>query len=448
MKKNVLSHYDIAERQQAELGQLLSRSKVKEKTPSLESHENVPSQAQLNRDQTRVLFISRDEGILGEGQSIDGYVNLGEVFDEVHIVLLRTSGVPVRFPILRMSPKVWLYIISAKDWWRTPFKALSVIDEHLVFAGGFRPDIIIAHDPFESALVATIAGKRYNRPYQIHIQHDFYQPKFLITDTHPRLRRLLARYNLRRVQSVRTASDQITQMVHFRFSSVPDVATFPRFNKYEASVADPVAYDLKKLYPKFTCIILYVGSLNHDNLVHQVIDGIRPVCESINIGLVILGAGPAKAELEKRVKHLHLEQHVVFETTATRQTDYLKTADILVVTDPAPTGDELVIQGAVLHTALVATPTTVRTDIFTHDSSILFFEPGKSAMIESHLFNLVNDRAGRVLLAEAGRRAVSMKLHTNPEAYRYEYRKSIEQVLFIDEVPTKDNAQPESKKTL
>jgi glycosyltransferase involved in cell wall biosynthesis len=443
MKKNDLSHSDISERQQKALSQMLSSSKSGGGVVNQTSLEEARFgktlyEVKTTRDQTRVLFISRDEGLLGGGaHSIDGYLNLGEVFDEVHIVLLRTGTGPVRFPVLRVSAKVWLYIATAKDWWRAPFTALTVIDENLAFAGGFRADIIIAHDPFESALVASMVSDRYQRPYQIHIQHDFYHPRFLLSDDHPYLRRWLGKYLLRRASSVRTASDQISQMVHGRFPMIPDVETLPRFNKYEASLADPIVHDVKRLYPEFSLTVLYIGSLNHNNLVHQIIDGIRPVCENSKIGLIIAGAGPAKAELEKRVKRLKLERHVVFETAVTKQIDYLKTADVLIVSDTTSASDELVIQGAVFHTALVAVPTTIRTDLFEHNSSILFFEPGKSAMITAHLRELINDKALCTHMADAARAVVGERLYNSPSSYRHKYRESVEKVLFLDDEPEK-----------
>lgn len=440
MKKNALSHYDISERQQNVLNKLLS-SKQSAKH-SVINNSNLEEarfgkalyEVETTRDQTRILFISHDEGLLSGGaHSIDGYLNLGEVFDEVHIILLRTGNAPVRFPVLRVSAKVWLYIASAKDWWRTPFTALSVIDEHLAFAGGFRADIIIAHDPFESALVAKIASDRYDRPHQIHIQNDFLQPHFLLSDDHPRLRRWLGKYLLKRAVSVRTASDQISRMVHNRFPQILDVETLPRFNKYEKALDEPIVHDLKYLYPKFTFTILYVGSLNHDNLIHQIIDGIRPVCKHSNVGLVIVGAGPAKADLEKRVKRLRIEQHVVFETAVTKQTDYLKTADVLIVTDKTNVSDELVIQGAVFQTILVTVPTTIRTDLFEHNSSILFFEPGKSNMISAHLDELINNKTLGVQLAQRARKVIKERLFDNSTLYRQKYRESIEKVLFIED---------------
>lgn len=437
--KNILSHSDISERQQNDLSKMLSKRAdqgVLAEEGSLEEARfgDTLYEVQTTRDKTRILFISSDENLMkGGAHSIDGYLNLGQVFDEVHIVLLRTSTATVRFPVLRVSSKVWLYVASAKDWWRAPLKALEVIDQNLAFAGGFRADIIIAHDPFESALVAKIASDRYERPYQIHIQHDFYHPRFSSTNDHPRLRKWLAKFLLKRSASVRTASDQISQMVRGRFPMVRDVETLPRFNKYETLLAEPIVHDIKHQYPGYDLTVLYIGSLNHDNLVHQVIDGLRYIFTEHNIGLVISGSGPAQADLKKRVKRLKLDRYIVFDSAVTRQGDYLKTTDVLIVTDTTPASDELVIEGAVFHTALVTVPTTLRTDIFEHNNSILFFEAGKHKMIKSHISELATDKALIAQLADSARKSVEDRLYNNPSQYRQKYRESIEKVLFLED---------------
>lgn len=436
MPKNPLSHSDISERQQNELNRALSTRNKDNITTSEEVQMarfgQTIYEVPVTRDQTRVLLISRDEGLLSGGaSSINGYLGLEDVFDEVHILLLRTNKNQVRFPVLRLSAKVWLYIASAKDWWRTPFSALAIIDKHLAFAEGFRADIIIAHDPFESALVATIASGRYDRPYQIHVLHDFYHPHFLQQDDHPRWRRLLANYLLKRCLSVRTTSSQVCQMVQGRFPQIPDVALLPKFNQFESTLADPIKYDLKKQYPKFILTILYIGSLNHNNLVHQIIDGIRPICDDFYVGLVILGSGPAKTDLQKRVKKLKLDRHVVFEETVSKQVDYLKSCDVLIVTENTSASDDLVIQGAVYNTAMVVVPTTIRKDLFDHNTSILFFEDGKSAMITAHLRELATKRQLVQQLANSAREVVVKQLYTDVIIYRQTYRASIERTLFV-----------------
>jgi glycosyltransferase involved in cell wall biosynthesis len=435
MKKNVLSHSDASERQRDMLNSLLVRSK----SPASVAAPSGQKDGELivsgtERDQTRLLFISGDDWSSGGGDvSVEQYLHLGDVFDEVHIVLLRTSNVPVRFPVLRPSSKIWLYIASAKEWWRTPLTALAIIDKQLAFAGGFRADIIIAHDPFESALVASIVSHRYHRPYQVHVQHDFYHPHFLSTNTYPRIRRRLAEYNLRRVSSVRTVSDLVTQMVHHRFPMVKDCETLPRLNRYEHALAEQVTHDIKAVYKDFSMTVVYIGSLNHNNLVHQVIDGVRPLCKEKGIGLCIIGAGPAKSELQKRVKRLGLERYIVFESSVTKQTDYLRTADILIVTDTSSASDTLVLQAAVFSVATMATPTTFRVDLFEHNASMLFFEPGKSAMITTQLRELTDDKNFVSQLARQARAVVSARLYTTPDEYRQAYRTSIERVLFIDD---------------
>lgn len=55
----------------------------------------------------------------------------------------------------------------------TPFAGIEMVEEQLEFANGFRPDLIVARDPFESAIVALKIAKKYNRPTQLHILQDY-----------------------------------------------------------------------------------------------------------------------------------------------------------------------------------------------------------------------------------------------------------------------------------
>lgn len=440
MKKNSLSDFDVTARQQQTLNYILNQetddtgAPLSASNPAAARTEQTLYQPVLTRDRTRVLLVSRDEGLLGGGvTSIEGYRHLGEVFDEVHIVLMRTGRRPVRFPVLRMSSNVWVYVASAEVWWQTPQAALATIDSHLAFAGGFRADMIIAHDPFECALVAAVASERYERPYQVHLSHNFYDSSFMTTDDHPRLRRWLAWFMLRHAKSIRTLSRHITAMVRRRFPAVPDVATLPRFNQYAAALTTPLVHNLKQQYPNFSVTILYVGSLNHNQLVHQVIDALSLIEPARNIGLVILGAGPAKAELEKKVKARGLEPNVVFESAVTKQADYIRSADLLIVTDTTSASDDLVLQAAASGCAILATTTTMRQDLFTDAQSIKFFRAGRGALWADTLRALVQNQAVCRSLAAQAQQVVSDQLLTDPVAFRYRYRSSIETVLFADE---------------
>ena len=55
---------------------------------------------------TKVLFISRDENLLNSTrQSLDGHTDISDLFDEVHILILR-QGIKAKNPTLRVARNV------------------------------------------------------------------------------------------------------------------------------------------------------------------------------------------------------------------------------------------------------------------------------------------------------------------------------------------------------
>ena len=95
------------------------------------------------------------------------------------------------------------------------FKGKSLAIDQLVFAEGLRPDLIVARDPFESAVLALWLGKKFSRPVQVHVLENYESSQFKNHSRSNFWRSFLPRFTLARVQSVRTSTkilaDRIAQ---------------------------------------------------------------------------------------------------------------------------------------------------------------------------------------------------------------------------------------------
>lgn len=430
---------DISHREQNELDYVIKTKKEEqtEAVPRVSVAEARQGASQINiqssRDSTRLLFISRDTTLLNQTtQSLDGYLELTDVFDEVHIVILQ-PGIRTLHPILRVAPNVWIYIASAKHWWWTPVVALQMIESQLRFADGFRPDLIVARDPYESALVAFAAASRYRRATQLHILEDFSNPKVKAALPHSWLRTLLAPFMVRRFQSVRTATDTLLQNIERRFPNVIDGATLPRFRNYRALRELNSNVTIKEKYHQFTFIITYVGSLVEGCLAYQAIDAARSLLRNPRVGLVIVGDGPIRAQLQKRAILLGVEKQVVFEKAMDTVALYLTTADVLLVPDTDSPSDDRVIAAAFAGVPVVSASTPMRSDIFTHGESAFLCAPNDTLLMAKYLNILLNDIELRQRFAVAARASVVNRLHEDPEVYKRAYRDSVEAALFVTE---------------
>ncbi len=430
-----LSQVDASEYERSSLEYVLEKErKEKDDTKYLSVEEALTGEAvyqvKSSRDITRVLFISQDESLLNPTQqSLDGYTNLSDLFDEVHVLILR-QGIESRNPVLRISKNMWLYTASDKNWWATPFKGKALAEEQLVFADGFRPDIIVARDPFECAALAIYLGRKHNRPVQVHVLEDYTKEDFLSKNRHNRWRKYLPKFTIPRVLSVRTSTRNLYEFVVKKFT-IKDVSILPRFNNYESLITIEPTLDLKAKYKPFVFIMLYIGRLTHESFLYRAIDAARFGLKNPHIGLIVIGEGPAKKEFEERAKILGISEQVVFETDIKDDAPYLKSANVLIVPDTDQLSEEVALRGAAAGIPMVLARTPVREDIFLDGESALLCAPEAIDEFSLKLNILMNDVPLRKHIASAAQDMISSKFHEDPGAYKTAYRASIEAVLFL-----------------
>jgi len=438
MARKDLSRFDASDYERSALDYVLAKeAQVKDDTVYVSVEDSLREdpvyEHYSNRDVTRVLFISQDESLLNPTeQSLDGYTNLADLFDEVHVLILR-KGIPSKNPVLRLASNMWIYVATDRKWWGTPLRGNDLVSEQLVFADGFRPDIIVARDPFESAALGLHLSSKYGRPLQIHVLEDYTTPEYKKADPHYRWRRYLSNFTLKRTDSIRTNTRVLHDLLAHKFDPL-DLAILPRFNNYEALMREPVTLDLRTKYKAFKFVVLYVGKLDYHSLFYQVIDSARHGLKSPHIGLVVLGDGPVKPEFIKRSQILGVSEQVVFAPATGPETAYLKGADVLVVPETDDVSEELVLRAAAAGIPLILARTDKREDLFIDGESVLLCTPGDTDEFSLKLNILMNDPVLRRRLASAAREIIKGRFHENPQTYRRAYRSSIENVLFLNDV--------------
>ncbi len=441
MPKRNISLEDFSSHAAEELGQSLRAPKNSKPVATI-SVEEALRQAPVatrssKRDITRVLFISQDATLLNpEHQSLDGYLNLSELFDEVHIVLLR-EGIPAKNPVLRVSANVWLYTASARYWLFTPKAALNLIYDQLVFAAGFRPDLIVARDPFECAIVARKVARHFERPAQLHVLDDFTTDDFIKKARHNRWRKFLPRFTIKSFVSVRAGTGTIERLLARTFT-IRDLAILPRYHSYERIIDAPVTLDLKEKYKPFLFFILFIGKLNHESTLFRTIDAARFVLKNPRVGLIVLGDGPAKGEFQKRTKLLGIEKQVVFETRVLDAVPYLKSAHLLMATDSDSDSDEAILQSAAAGLPVIMSRTEKREDIFEHGVNGFLCDETDTQAFADRINDILNNVGLRKVFAMNAVELIAQKFHQNIDEYRESYRASIEHALFV--TPDEDEA--------
>lgn len=389
-------------------------------------------QHQSERDVTRVLFISQNLELLNPTrQSLDGYLDISDVFDEVHILVLR-QGIQPTQAVLRPQKNVWIYTAASTHRWQMPKRGRELLQEQLVFADGFRPDLVVARDPFESALVALWVNKKFRTPIQLHVLHNFYATTFAELVAGEWVRRLMAAYTIPKFPSIRTATQRIQHLLIDRYDGA-DIQRLPQLNAYESLAGVRQTLNLKEKYPQYVFTILFVGNLTHTSKAMQAIDAARFMLLNERIGMIVLGDGPTYRDCYKRAKLLGIEKQLVFERHSTDRVQYLKAANLLIVTDTDPQSEELVLQAAGAKIPMIMVRTDAREDMFTHLESAYLCPPDDVQAIADGIHELMNNYPLRKQIIDQAFEAITERFHQDPHEYRKDYRSSIEQALFTGE---------------
>jgi glycosyltransferase involved in cell wall biosynthesis len=437
MNRRDLSHRDASSHASSELEYIIQGKKtVSEPTVRTVSAQQAMTGNRVfkslsQRDVTRVLFVSRDTDIINPTLAkLDGYIHLSKLFDEVHILILR-QGIAPKNPVLRAAENVWIYTASAKFWWATPAAGIRMVEEQLKFADGFRPDLIVARDPFESAFVVHKLGKKNNCVTQLHILEDYTNGDFVKRNQHNYWRRFLPRFTVPWFLSVRTLTNTVQTMLQKKFV-IPDIDTLPRYQNYMALIDTKATINLKEKYKPYVFMMLYVGKLGHESTLYRALDAARFALRNPRVGMIVLGDGPARREFEKRAKILGIEQQVVFEPKLSDIVPYLKSANLMIVTDTDSDSEDLVLKGSAAGIPMVIARTEKREDIFSHGESAFLCDATSVQAFSNSISDLLNNFDKRKQFSTNGQDIIRTLFHNDEKKYQEAYRASIEQAFFIE----------------
>lgn len=448
MARRDLSNKDYSRYASSELEYVLQRQsdEVKLAVPTVTAAQAMAEerlvQHKSQRDITRVLFVSGNTDLLNPTtQSLDGYLNISDVFDEVHILILRT-GIEPRQPVIRPEDNVFIYTVATRYWWQLPWAGIEMIKSQLAFADGFRPDLIVARDAFESALVALWAVRRYGRPAQLHVLQNYFHDSFLADNTSNRWRRWVAWYTVPRFWSIRASTTRIMDRLRDK-TDIDDLARLPQFNPYESISATDQTLYFEKKYPQYGFFILFIGSLQDPAAALAAIDASRYMLRNSRIALVIMGDGVGRSQCEARVRALGIEEQVIFEHHSIDRVQYLKAADLLIVTNTDDDSEEVTLQAAAAGLPMVMVRTERRDDMFTHLQSAYMCEADDIQSHSDGVHELMEKYGLRQRIAASAAQVVSQALHQDVDEYSHVYRTSIEAALFAQPTDSTESGDSE-----
>ncbi len=384
------------------------------------------------RNTVRLLLFTKNIGMRQLGSLAQKkLLELGTMFSEIHVVILNERSEEDTVPTVRLAENIWLYCTESNDWWKTGFDAYRLAKEQLEFGGGFRADIIVAEDPFESGAAAHFIASKYDRPLQVHILEDIYDPEFKERDGHNVWRLFVAHFILGRADCVRTSSENIRERVLVEYPKLESfIESLPLYYNLEAWRDMTPTMSLKERYPQFKFIILHISSMHARSHTGEVIQGVAPILRLYpTIGLVIVGNGPYRPALEKQVIALGIHGQVEFEPVPDEILSHMKSANILIHLSEDAHDDTVVIEAATVKLPMIALSTSIAGTLFKDSESAFLCDTPDPACVSYRVKNFLNDNQARSRLAINAQEAVFERIEQDYMAYLLAYRSSIERCI-------------------
>lgn len=197
-----------------------------------------------------------------------------------------------------------------------------------------RPNIVSAQDPFECGLAGYLIARHFRVPLELQIHTDIGSPYFRNASLLHRVRMRIAARLLPRAAHVRVVSERIRTFLITEWQVPNDrIELRPVVVDTQALLAAPVRTNVHEVYPQFSHIVLMASRIVWEKHIDLAIDVMRIVRERrSDIGLVIVGDGPVKNSLQRKVQKLGLGDVVIFVSWTDDLSSYYKTADVFLNT--------------------------------------------------------------------------------------------------------------------
>ncbi len=434
-KLQKLKQHEAVLPEASEVSKLAEQPTTEEREVQVEVHQALTSEPLIehssNRSRLRLLILTRDLSIL-KTQDIAQrrLLELAGRFDEVHVILLSGRGEGSRITV-RLGHNIWIYPTYSRYWWQCGIDAYRIAREQLAFAQGFRADIIIAEDPFESGVVACLVAEKYGRPVQIHVLEDIYDPGFTLLDEHNGLRLFLAMYTFWNADSVRTISGSLQEKIMKRYPSLAQVTEpIPLYYNLSAWRDFIPVFDLHVRYPQFKFIMLHFSRMTALSHTDKVIAGVAEALKQYPlIGLVVVGTGPFRQVYEKQVIALGLQNQILFEPMPHALTSHMKTADVLIHVSEDRDEEDLILQAAATKLPLIAGARSIAGELFLDGDSAYICTETDTGCLKSKVMLCLHDSGRLEHMSLMAQQTVFERIEQDFGVYVEAFQKSIERGL-------------------
>ncbi len=374
-----------------------------------------------DRKKLRMVLVTTDISFFIEGSKSQlDYLEVADRFDEIHVIVinLNREALPES---LRVALNMWVYSTNSRSYAFGILNAYSVAKRQLVLSTvGFRGDIVIAGDAFESAAAAYLIARKYSVPLQVQVLTDPFEEGFVKEEEGNNWRLMAAKFVIPRAACIFVRSSRIQGNIERRYRKIKDKITFlPPFRDLMAFRDGEVLFNLHERYPQFKFIMLAVTPLDARSKVDFIIDVCAPYLQQYpTLGLIIVGEGPEHERLTEKIAALGITEKVSIQPERDDLVSYMKTANLLVNVSTSDEQDLLVAAAAAAGLPILTVEGDMSTALF-EDGVNAFVCPLDDVMcFQSRIREFLNNNQLRTAFAINGKNKVFSVVEQDVSAYR------------------------------
>lgn len=277
----------------------------------------------------KVLSISTDRKVFEKGSAVRArLIDYGRFADELHVIVFAKRTHLLKEE--KIADNIFIYPTNSLSRFTHICAAIALarkLKNRNVVA-----DLVTTQDPFETGVAGLRIACMFHARLHVQVHTDFKSKYFARESLLNRLRVCVAKFILMRADAVRVVSGRIKKSIEKFVCRSEQIAVLPIFVDKETNKEILPEKDLKKKYPQFNFLILVVARLAHEKNIGSVIHAMHTIVSAKpKTGLIIVGDGPERLNLEKLVAHTGLTNNVFFEGWQEKLFSYYKTADVFVM---------------------------------------------------------------------------------------------------------------------
>lgn len=275
-----------------------------------------------------VLMVSLDRKAFREGDPartrLAGY---GEVFGELHIIVYAKRSLGLTDT--KIADNVWLYPTNSASKFFYIWDAVRI---GMRIGKERSLSIVSGQDVADTGFSAWCIARALTLPLQLQDHADVFDPWYLRESVGNRFRSWLARFLLPKASCIRVVLESGRQRIAAHLPELaPRITVLPVYVPVERFQNQEPTFDLHARYPQFSRIAVMASRLVPQKDIAFALKAFARA-DVQDLGLIIVGEGPLREELQALARSLDIQDRVLFVPWEQDLVSYYKTADVFLLT--------------------------------------------------------------------------------------------------------------------